>query len=248
MNNDLKNLFQQSASDAPAERHGVQDIVTKARRHQRRHSAGVWGGSALALALIVGGGYALLDGPGSDQSQPVTTEERDTTIDLTKARDAVEGKDYELISELEGESVPDSGWSPDDVIPVKVGSDYRFVRSSDGTVVATLEVPKGYLFPWYVGNEVVVWASGKENEGLTPLVQDLSGGDPYEVPITLAATEDLEVEQVRGLAVDSGRLWVSIPVKGADKDLNAPNVVASAPLDGSDGFRREIEGTVFFKL
>lgn len=245
MTSDLKNLLRASAEGAPAETHSVNEIVRAAQRDHRRHTGLRVGGSALALALVVGVGYAALGGDRSDDAQPVVRQDENVVLTLNGSgeldadRSAQAGKDYDVIAEVEGPSVaPVDGSWPDDLMLLSE-ADSLAAMSADGSTTE-LDVPDGYLFPAALGDEHAVWLGGTN---ASVLVEDLSTGESHELSLQLAGRDDLAVDQATGFAVDSGRVWVSVPVQTKPRQPDQ-FVVASAPLDGSVGFQQEIGGPV----
>lgn len=240
MTSDLKNLLRASAEGAPAEPHSVSEIVRAAQRDHRRHTGFTVGGAALALALVVGVGYAALGGDRSDDAQPVVRQDENVVLtlnasgELTADRSAQEGKDYDVIAEVDGPSLAAvDGWWPDDLTLFSEENSLA-VMSADGSTTE-LDVPEGYLFP-ALGDGHAVWIGGA-NHSL--LVENMATGERHELSLQLAGRDDLVVDEATGFAVDSGRIWASLPVKGKPRQPDQ-FVVVSAPLDGSAGFRQEI--------
>lgn len=244
MTSDLKKLLNDSAAHAPAERHSVSEIVRSAQRNHRSHTAKLMGGSVLALALVAGVGYAAMVNSGRDDAEPVHTEPDRIVVDAKDARKAVEGKDYESIAVID--HAPDSyavKWTPDDLVPVVKGkgqNTWDVLDGADGEGVADLQAPAGEAVLLSLGQGVAVWWV-QSDDGLAVLqVQDLVTGEWAEVPVEFEGLG--RVGDTEFLGVADGRLFVKFEM--------APDVqvkkfaVVSAPLDGSAGFQREVDGTV----
>lgn len=241
MSNELQQLLRESVSDAPPEPHTVAEIVHEARsRHRRR--VGALAGGALALVLVAGAGYAVVARQGSEDSAPVVRQHQDVVVEriddrmVEGARRAVPGEDYVVVAELPGSDLTsEARWQPGDLVPTGLEPGDDVVRGADGDVVATLDPPEGagLPFPTYLGQGSALWSGQR-----TILVQDLATGDVVDLPVELAGRDDLAPGPTRGIAVEDERVWATIPVEGDDLSV----VLASAPLDGSAGFRQEVDG------
>lgn len=245
MTSDLKQLLNDSAAHAPAEPHSVNDIVRNAQRHQRRHTMGVVGGSILALALVAGVGYAALVRNGADDAQPVVHKlEHGVTMtidkrDLKEARQLVPGKDYDVLAELSGADVPVRSWSPDDLIIVKKGEEHAAVTGLDGAETVVTGHPANRYAPMAAGDDHVVW-SDNDDEGHL-MVQDLLSGKEHELSLSLDGLDDLSSVTTYQVSIEKERVWALFPADGLETEAL---VSVSAPLDGSSGFRRELDTTV----
>lgn len=241
MTNDLKQLLHDSTADAPAEPHSVHDIVRSAQRSHRRHTVRLVGGSVLALALVAGVGYAAVVNGGKDDAQPAHTGPEPIRVDVKDARKAVPGEDYESLGVLDpGLASSTLTWRPDDLVTVRQGKGWAAVSGADGKSVTDLPVPDGGTVPQFVGQGHAVWWVESDDRTVVLHVQDLANREWAEVPVEFEGSDQVGDGELLG--VEGGRVFVTFEVASAATASRF--AILSAPADGSDGFRREVDSTI----
>ena len=99
MVNDLKQLLRDNVADAPVGHVDVAGLVAEGRRRTRRRHAALAGGTAVLAAGAIVASLALTghsDSNGVDAAGPPTPDA--PTIRLSDAQQAVEGRDYDVLT------------------------------------------------------------------------------------------------------------------------------------------------------
>ncbi len=265
---DLRQLLEKSVQDPPAEPHGTHTIVRQARRRRTRQRLGV-AGSVLAVAGVVGAGYAAVHGSSGDDGVPAgRLAPVGPVVRPHDAEPAVEGTDYTVGASYLNRNLDEGNGRLFDRVsadgrvvvsqatrrdPTEALTEYqRFALQDSATgALAWLPAPPDARYaddhapsgPVVVAvhGDTVVWLDRDRSPGWVD-VQDLRSRTWSHLEIDvgrLLGAADGMVE-LGEVSVADGRLYFALDsLAGGGATYTRP--LWSVPIDGSSPPRREAE-------
>ena len=111
MVNDLRSLLRENVAEAPADDLDIASVVTAGRRRARMRRTALLGGTAALVAVAVVAGVALAgadsdpDSGAADRDGQRRLEPVGPVLNLSDARQAIEGEDYRLLATYTNENL-----------------------------------------------------------------------------------------------------------------------------------------------